>query len=360
MNLKRQPGSSMVIDVSGLLFRVAAVQKSPSNAYARGGSDEELVGLTAHASIMSIFKYFNKLKPDFVVFAFEGGNLWRKEFTAEQRTALQYKANRVRDPGMAHFYEMIDAFKATISAHTSICCLEVPGMEGDDVIAAYCQLYASDDHKITIVSGDRDFIQLLKLPGVSLLDPGSGKYRNQPGDKDYAQDLDLWLFEKCIRGDMGDYVPSAYPRVRSTKIKEAFESDYVRVNFMNERWVDPTGVERRVGDLFLQNVALLNLYEQPEPYRTTLLEAVIRQVEDRSAKYSHFHFLRFLDKFKLVKLQQSAIKYVDLFANNQRFLNGEDLTKVNPHTTKKVEKDDDSDGGIADIIITKGPKLVEF
>lgn len=340
----KRPSRSLVYDISNLLFRVAAVQKR-TNPFAKDAKPEDLVGLCMHISLQSIHKWYYKFKPDFVVFAFEGKNNWRKKHTAQTKARLQYKANRVYDPEMKHYYELLDSFKETISLNTSVCCLSVDNMEADDMIGGYCQLYAADDHEIIIISGDKDFTQLLKLPKVKLVNPDNGKPRNLPGDKDYESDIDYWIFLKCIRGDMGDYVPSAFPRVRETRIRKAYQDSYERVNLMNEVWSekypeqqpDGTIVEKeifhRVGDLFDQNVILLDLWKQPEPERSEMLSTVGKQVVELN-KYSHFQFLRFLEKFQLNKVRDEASKFMDLFAHNQRFISGEKLSSSKPPLQK--------------------------
>jgi hypothetical protein len=294
-------------------------------------------------------KWFNKFKPDFVVFAFEGANNWRKTYTAVEKARRAYKGNRVVDPEMKHYYQLIEAFRETISSHTSICCLCIDTLEADDSIAAYCQLYANPDHEIFIISGDKDFTQLLKLQNIKLVNPDNGKFRNSPGDKDYEADLEYWIFKKCIRGDGGDNVPSAYPRVRETRIKKAYENVYERVNFMNEQWTetvfdyDDQGniignhqVTHRVGDLYEQNIILMDLWKQPADQRLILEEGVKMQVETIGT-YSHFHFLRFLHEFELQKVTEDAMKFIDMFANNQRFLKGDpQQEKVKPQQAKKV------------------------
>lgn len=324
--MNRLPERALVVDVASVLFRVAAVQKY--QPYAKDASPEDLVGLCMHISLVTIYKWYTKYFPDFVVFAFEGSNNWRKVFTAETyaRKQFQYKGNRVSDPAMKHYYQLIESFRETIKAHTSIACLHIETLEADDAIAGYCQLYAGEGREIFIVSSDRDFTQLLKLPGVHLVNPENGKLRNQPGDKDYEADIDYWLFRKCVRGDMGDYVPSAFPRVRETKIKEAYANQYARINFMNSTWTDEESKVHKVGDLYEQNVTLLSLYAQPQEVR----EYMEQEIKDQVAAlgdYSHFHFLRFLDKHQLNKVRDEAVKFVDLFTNNQRFVKGERVIK---------------------------------
>lgn len=317
---KRKPDTTLLVDVSNLLFRVAAVQKV-SNPFARDAAPEDLVGLCMHISLLSIAKWYNKFRPDFVIFAFEGGDNWRKEYTKEHNIRRQYKANRVVDPEMAHFYELMASFKETMTKHTSICCLSVPKMEADDAIAAYCQITEGTGENVVIISGDRDFVQLLKMPHVKLVEPDKGKLRNTVDDKEYQADLDYWLFLKCVRGDSGDNVPSAFPKVWETKIKEAYADPFKRVNFMNTRWVDENKTDNRVGDLFEHNRVLMDLTAQPDALRVELLEAVVEQV-GALGTYSHFHFMRFLGKYKLEEVAKGMNKFIDLLANNQRFHNG--------------------------------------
>ena len=319
-----EPNKTLIIDVANVLFRVAAVQKY-KNPYAKDSTPEDLVGLCMHISLMSIHKWYHKFHPDFLVFAFEGNNNWRKAYTAEVRSRKAYKGNRTVDPEMLHYYNLVDAFKKTMSAHTSICCLSIDTMEADDAIAGFCQRYARQGAEINIVSGDRDFVQLLRLPGVKLINPDNGKARNQPGDKDYEPDLDYWIFLKCIRGDMGDYVPSAFPKVRETRIKKAYTDAYERANLMNEVWRDEEGVEHRVGDLYEENVILLDLFKQPQEVRAKLEADLFEQVTN-IGKYSHFHFLRFLQDYKLNRVRDDAMKFVDMLSNNQIFRSGKKLT----------------------------------
>lgn len=330
------PKSSLVFDISNLLYRVAAVQKA-TNPYARGATGDDLVGLCMHISLQSIQKWYLKFKPDFVVFAFEGGMNWRKQFSKDVNARREYKANRVVDPDMAHYYELIDSFKEVVEHHTSICCLYMPGMEADDSIAAYCELTAGTGEQVTIVSGDKDFIQLLKHSHVKLVEPDKGKYRNEPNDKDYEDDLDFWLFLKCFRGDSGDNVASAFPRVLKTRVRKAFDDPYERINLMNEKFTEG-GVEYSVGKLFEQNRVLMDLTAQPAELRELLLEVTKEQIA-KQGKYSFFHFMKFINKHKLNSVAKDINKFVTLFSHNQLFKLGQlpkqvELKKIDPEPEK--------------------------
>lgn len=309
---------TLIYDMSNIIHRVAKARKNE-------GYDplhpEDIAGLTMHISLMTINKWFNKYNPQRVVFAFEGGkqNSWRKMWTsANSKRGKEYKGNRVYDPSYEFIYKLMDDFRDVMKGHTSIICLDVAGMEADDSIAAYCQLYAGPDEQVIIISGDKDFTQLLRDQNVRLLNPDDGKFRNTPQSKEYEPNIEYWIFKKCIRGDMGDYVHSAFPRVRETKIREAFESQYHRANFLNEKWTDADGVEHKVGDLYEENRLLLDLTLQPTDLRTYLEDEVKTQVAATRAKYAHFWFLGFCNRYKLRKLAEDASRFINLFSCNQR------------------------------------------
>jgi hypothetical protein len=330
---------SMVFDISSILYRVAAVQKAKNYDNLPA---EDLVGLCMHVSLQSIKRWYEKYHPDKVIFAFDSANNWRKKYTAARSVTIpkQYKENRVVDPTMAHLYKLLGEFYETMKAHTSISCIKVETLEADDIIAGYAQKFASPDHTVLILSSDKDFIQLLKNPNVKLINPEDGKLRNQPGDKHYEENLDYWLFVKCVRGDAGDNVHSAFPKVRETKIKAAFDDEFARTNFMNEQWGDYSEEEAkilvenklfntvdevlalkkyRVGDLFEQNKTLMSLFDQPAEIRSLLFSEIEKQLSTTST-YNHFHFLTFCGKYKLEKVADDAAKFLSLFSCNQTTL----------------------------------------
>jgi hypothetical protein len=288
-----------------------------------GGSEvDDLIGLTLHMTFNSVNKWFKKYNPDRLIFAFEGMNNWRKAYSVnETRRGVLYKGNRVKDPTMEHFGEVVSSFKDICEAHTSIVCLSQEGCEADDMIAGYIQRHEADyeDHEIVIISGDKDFIQLLRRPNTFLVNSDDGKLRNQPSSKIYYEDVNYFLFEKCIRGDTGDNVHSAYPRVRSTRLEQAYKDDFARLSLMDEKWsgvYNGESMELRVGDLFEENRVLMDLWAQPEHVRRAIDEGLTRCLASHG-KYSNFHFMRFLGKYKLKSITDSIMKYTDMLACNQ-------------------------------------------
>lgn len=310
----------MVIDTANLLFRVAAVNKMQSH-----GTPEEMAGLSLHMAFQSVHKYYKIFKPDQIAFTFEGFKNWRKTYTSSAAciSGNGYKANRVKDASMEPFFELINSFREVMTLHSSAIVLHDEVCEGDDMFAGYVQKYAKDGDTVIGISGDRDFVQLLKLPGFRLINPDTGKDRNQPGDKEYYEDLEYFIFKKCVRGDMGDYVFSAYPKVRETKIKMAYEDPLFRAEFMRNTWdikndageVIKTHV---VGKLFDENKMLMDLFAQPAHIQEVIATTVDEAVKNIST-YSNFHFLKFLGKHKLNTISDKIDQYTDMLSCNTRY-----------------------------------------
>lgn len=79
----------------------------------------------------------------------------------------QYKANRPPPPEdlVPQFPMIRDATRAF-----SLLCIEEQGLEADDIIAAYAKAATAEGWRVTIVSSDKDLMQLMTNPLVDMLD----------------------------------------------------------------------------------------------------------------------------------------------------------------------------------------------
>lgn len=336
----------MIIDAPNILFRVYAMnQEKIKDA---GVADEEelqrQLGFCLHVALSSVLKHYRKHKPDQLAVVFEGSQNWRKAYTqsAESISKAVYKANRVRDPSITALFELVDNFRQLVTHHTSIVSLHCDYLEGDDLIAGYTQRFAAQGDDVIIVSSDKDFMQLYRLPNVKIINPDTGKDRLEEAKfKDF--DPMWYLFEKCMRGDGGDNVPSAYPRLRTTKIRAAFEDEYAKTQLMNSTWkiVDPDDPENeekwtvfRVGDLFNENKLLVDLFEQPPEVRSLIDETLDVELET-PGKWNMFHFLRFCGKYDLNQIADNVANYADMFAATGRHAADTTIKRINKN--KPVE-----------------------
>lgn len=299
----------MVIDTPNLLFRVHS-----ANQKIKTDDDELNAGLAMHMCFRTVLSHFKKHKPDQVAFAFEGRNNWRKEYTKSDACVSKrlYKGNRTYTASNEIFFQLIDSFKNFLKLHTTALVLNADKVEGDDMIGGFVQRFAPSNDEIIILSGDKDFVQLLKHPNVRLINPDKGKERT-------CEDPLYFMFEKCIRGDGGDNVMTAYPRVRSTRIEKAFKDPFELANLMNDTWEvkDPeTGEVVQsfvVKDLYEENKLLMDLEAQPQEIKDLIQDTITAAITER-ANFSYFHFMKFLGEYQLKAIADESMNYTDVFS----------------------------------------------
>jgi|SRR5579859_720608 len=305
----------MVVDTANLLFRVAAAH----GKYNQTGTAEERAGLALHMALNSLNKYYKMFKPDQVAMTFEGFNNWRKEYTKSSACKSQkvYKANRVKDPSMIPFFELIKAFEDLARNHTSLVCLSAPTLEGDDLFAGYVQRFTEAGDEVIGISGDKDFVQLLKYKNFQLINPDTGKPRNLI-DVCGVDDSIFFMFEKGMRGDKGDNVFPAYPRVLKKRLLKCLNNDYELTKIMNETWsfTDPeTKLETtyRVGDLFDENILLMDLSAQPESVKKVISDTLDHELVNHG-KWNFFQFTKFCGKYGLKQIAENSTQFAKLFS----------------------------------------------
>jgi DNA polymerase I len=101
-------------------------------------------------------------KPSHLAVIFDAG---RKSFRND--LYQDYKANRSAPPD-----DLIPQFPLTRDAVRAfgVACVEKAGFEADDLIATYCRIAREESAKVTIVSADKDLMQLVHDGSVEMLD----------------------------------------------------------------------------------------------------------------------------------------------------------------------------------------------
>ncbi len=295
----------LVFDISNLLYRTFFINKKED--------DVTVAGLATHMALTTLNKYFKQYQPHKVVMAFDRPS-WRKEYTKTDACVSKklYKGNRRQKmtpkekEKYREFMEHLKDFEIMMREHTSVICLTSDQLEADDLVAGFVQMYA-DENDITIVSSDKDLMQLLAYPKVTLIDPNSGKARTLD---DWDGDAELFMFEKCLRGDPGDNVQSALPRIKKTRIRKAYKDPFERANVMHATWTAPDGTEFIVKHLFKENELLMDLRCQPEDIERKMVTTIMKGMKD-PGHFNYFHFMKFLGKYELKKIAEQA----ELFAN---------------------------------------------
>jgi 5'-3' exonuclease len=325
----------LLIDTSNMFFRARHQAHRAADTWTK-------LGFALHLTIMSANKVARDLGADHVVFALEGRS-WRKEHYKP------YKANRAVARGKMTeteseedklFWETYDELTKYLAAKTNCSVIRCATAEADDIIARWITLHPQDEH--VIVSTDSDFVQLIS-PNVRLYNGVNDHLFSVDGVKDgkgkslaftiesnskikvgkadakfvAPTDYQKWvLFMKCMRGDPGDNVFSAYPgvRVKGTKkmvgLTEAFEDrnkkGYAWNNLMLQRWLDHEQVEHKVLDDYDRNCTLIDLTAQPQHIKDAVDAAIREQVSHKDVGMVGAQFLKFCGKYELTKLSDHA------------------------------------------------------
>lgn len=196
----QKPQRLFILDAMALLFRsYHAFIRQPLRTQA-GFPTSALFG-----SAMFILKLLEEEKPDFLLAASD-----TKQPTFRHELYAQYKAHRTEMPEdlaqqVPAFYEMLRCFQIPL--------LVQPGVEADDLIASVMQKFTHDHLHGYIVSGDKDFMQLIQ-PHIFLYTPKKGG-QNQIVDKNGVftkfgcfpeQVVDIL----ALCGDASDNVPGVH------------------------------------------------------------------------------------------------------------------------------------------------------
>lgn len=318
----------LVFDMSNILYKTFYVNTANHDI-----TNDLLPKLAFHSSFLTLNKYYRQYKPHQMVFVFDRPN-WRADHTRSEHTysKKEYKGHRRQQmtPAQKEMYnifkQFVGEFEELVSEVTAIPCIAADKLEADDIIAGICRIYggkdnASDnrstyhdlvaDHKVTIISADKDMLQLLRYENVDLIDPATGKNRSL-GEDEFST-VDYFLYEKYMRGDRGDNIPSAYPRYRTKKIQEAFLDPYKHSNLMNTEWVNEDGETVIVGDIVNENKLLVNLTHQPDDVQEIMWNCITSEL-NKVKRYDHFKFLKFLGKNELKNLSASVDSLIPMLS----------------------------------------------
>lgn len=312
--------TNLILDGNNILYRTFHANNKS------GEPDDVVIGLCIHSALTTMKKYFTLYDADDVIITFDSWS-WRKEYTKDLSkcvTNKKYKGHRRTDqtPKQQRLFKMlddhIDEFCNILKDRTNILVLRRHLLEGDDLMAAYVQMHREDDN--IVVSGDKDMMQLMKYEGVKVINPANDKEQSL---KEWDYDPDLFLFEKCLRGEAktNDNIQNAYPRLRKTRLVKAYYDDYERENVMKHKFVqleelDGGGygdVEYITEDVFKENKILMDLSAQPKVIKKEMVKAVLEAKENRG-KYNHIKFLRFCSRNDLNKIVEGIDNFVPMLS----------------------------------------------
>lgn len=281
----------MALDGNSLAYRAFfALPEDMSNA--SGQVTNAVYGFTT--MLLTLVKDH---KPDGLVVVFD-----RPEPTFRHEAIPEYKAQREKAPEtliqqLGLIRELLDAL--------GITWLEMPGFEGDDIIATLATRAESESRDIIVVTGDRDSYQLVHDPHVRVL-------YNKRGVSDYALYDEAGIFERtgvtpalyadyaALRGDPSDNL-AGIPGVgekTAAKLMMQYGSIEAVIAAANEQTPKLKAGLTEHGERVVRNASMMVL-RRDVPIDVNL--DALAPTPDLSAASKLFDFLEFKTMLKRLK-----------------------------------------------------------
>ena len=275
----------------------------------------------------------NKEKPTHFAVIFDSA---RKNFRNEIYS--EYKGNRADAPD--DLIPQFEYIRKSVQAF-NLPSIELINYEADDLIATYSEQAIKAGAKVTIVSSDKDFMQLYKK-NIRIYDPMKNKYISEEDiDKKFGVTPDKVVDVQALAGDSSDNVPG----VPGIGIKTAAELINQFGNFENVL---------KKADQIKQNKRRESLIENKD--KATISKKLVTLKKDVPVKNEITEFdLKNIDKDKLYtflremefnRLLSSVMSTYGEINFSKEKQNGKEINqnkKINSDHYQLIEKDTDLD-----------------
>ena len=186
-----QPERLFLIDGSSYIYRAYYAIRHLSNS--QGMATNAIYGFTN-----MLLKVIRDLKPDRLAVVFDSkGPTFRKEIYPE------YKANRTAMP--EDLVPQIPYIKKVVQSF-NLPGIEMSGYEADDIIATLAKKFAARGMDVTVVTGDKDLMQIVD-DRIHLLDTMKDKVYGTAEVVERFGGADKVVEVQALSGDSSDNVP---------------------------------------------------------------------------------------------------------------------------------------------------------
>jgi len=125
---------------------------------------------------------------------------WRKAIFTPYKEKRKKLRDSFPDIPWKKIFSDYNKLLQDINLLTSINSIQIPHLEGDDIISALCHIY-KDQSKV-VVSQDKDLSQLVKIPNTKVYSTRSNKFRT-------LEEAEKTIAKKISSGDSSDDIPKS-------------------------------------------------------------------------------------------------------------------------------------------------------
>ena len=253
--------------------------------------EEDLLRHTVLNSIRQYKHQFRHVDHGGFVICCDSPKNWRKESFPE------YKANRKKrretdSTDWTSLFEFLHQMIADLREYFPYKVMRVESAEADDIIAVLTQ--EEMKNPTTIISSDKDFIQLQKYEGVQQWSPLTKSFvKGNPKES---------LWEKLIKGDVGDGVPNILSS-DDTLVTEGKRQRPVSKKKMELWKTDRSDWNEDMKRNFNRNEMMVDLEKTPKSIRINIINQFREQVPPHGRLMEYFtekrlkNLMEHLDEF---------------------------------------------------------------
>ena len=253
--------------------------------------EEDLLRHTVLNSIRQYKHQFRHVDHGGFVICCDSPKNWRKESFPE------YKANRKKrretdSTDWTSLFEFLHQMITDLREYFPYKVMRVERAEADDIIAVLTQ--EEMKNPTTIISSDKDFIQLQKYEGVQQWSPLTKSFvKGNPEES---------LWEKLIKGDVGDGVPNILSS-DDTLVTEGKRQRPVSKKKMELWKTDRSDWNEDMKRNFNRNEMMVDLEKTPESIRINIINQFREQVPPHGRLMEYFtekrlkNLMEHLDEF---------------------------------------------------------------
>ena len=195
----------MIVDGNSILNRAFYAIKGSRMLTKSDGTPTNAV----YGFINILHKYVGEEKPDYLAVAFD-----MKAKTFRKELFEGYKAQRKGMPD--ELAVQLPVTKEVLKA-MNIAVTEFEGLEADDLIGIYSQKAEEEGMKVSILTGDRDSLQLVSdmvtviIPTTSKGQTTTTRYTPEEVKAKYGVEPGSLIEIKALMGDASDNIPGVLP-----------------------------------------------------------------------------------------------------------------------------------------------------
>ena len=275
----------------------------------------------------------NKHKPTHFAVIFDSA---RKNFRNEIYS--DYKANRSDAPD--DLIPQFDFIRKSVKAF-NLPSIELLNYEADDLIATYVEQILNEGAKATIVSSDKDLMQLYKK-NIRIYDPMKNKFiSNEDVNNKFGVNPDKVIDVQALAGDSSDNVPG----VPGIGVKTAAEliNQYGSLENLLKNTEKIKQKKRRETLIQNKDKAIISkklvTLKKDVPVKNKISEFELKEID----KNKLYNFLREMEFNRLLSSAISTYGEIELSSNSKVFDYQKNQYNISKKNYELIEKEEDID-----------------